>query len=103
MEAWQQRAGAFARAHGLNLDPGVRFLDFASEAGELSKELLKATAYGTQAPEKTAETAEELGDCLFSLLCLAEALEVDAGQALDTVLDKYERRFAQTGQTGSGQ
>ena len=43
---------------------------------------------------------EELGDCLFSLLCLSEALEVDAENAFNGVLEKYQQRFAETGQIG---
>ena len=55
--------------YGLSLDPQIRVLDVASEVGELAKEVLKATGYGTNPLEKHAALEEELGDCLFSLLC----------------------------------
>lgn len=102
MERLQEKAAAFARSRGLNLAPTVRFLDLASEVGELSKELLKASGYGAAEPKATPEMAGELGDCLFSLLCLAEGLGLDAQAALDGALEKYGRRAAATGQVGSG-
>jgi NTP pyrophosphatase (non-canonical NTP hydrolase) len=45
--------------------------------------------------------ADELGDALYSLLALAEACDVDAGEALEAALRKYERRFEQRGAAGS--
>ena len=49
----------------------------------------------------TPETEEELGDCLFSLLALCCALNVDAQQALERVLEKYEARLRKKGSAGS--
>ena len=43
-----------------------------------------------------------MGDCLFSLLALCCTLGVDAASALQGVLEKYERRLAETGDMGSG-
>ena len=45
---------------------------------------------------------EELGDCVFSLLCLSEALGINADRAFERVLEKYKSRMEQTGQIGSG-
>lgn len=102
MREEQRRAAAFARAHGMTMEPWVRFLDTESELGELSKEILKATDYGGRRSAPTPGMKEELGDCLFSLLCLAEALGLDGEAALESSLAKYEKRFAATGQMGSG-
>lgn len=102
MREEQQRAASFARSHGMTMDPWVRFLDIDSELGELSKEILKATDYGGKPAAPTEGMKEELGDCFFSLLCLAEALGLDAGRALDGALEKYEKRCAATGRMGSG-
>lgn len=44
---------------------------------------------------------DELGDALFALLALCEALDVEASAALDTALGKYERRLADRGDAGS--
>ncbi len=102
MREAQRRAAAFARDHRLNMDPQVRFLDLTSELGELSKELLKASCYGTEPFRPAPSVEDELGDCAFSLLCLADSLGLDAGKALDGALEKYKKRFAETGEAGSG-
>ena len=68
MREEQAVVAEFVRAHGLETDGWVRFLD--------------------------------LGDCMFSLLCLCGVLELDAKDALDGALAKYERRIAQYGEAG---
>jgi NTP pyrophosphatase (non-canonical NTP hydrolase) len=42
--------------------------------------------------EQTTALAEELGDALYTLLVLANSLEVDMSAALQAVLAKYEQR-----------
>ncbi len=100
MRETQQKVAAFARAYGLGTDPQARMLDLASEVGELAKEVLKATGYGTRPLAPTASLEEELGDCLFSLLCVSEALGLDGEKALDQALEKYKARFAEAGDIG---
>ncbi len=102
MREEQKLVAKFARAHALNMDPQVRFLDLNSELGELSKELLKASGYGKQSPLLTEEMKEELGDCIFSLLCLCDSLGLDGENALYAALEKYRKRFAEKGDVGSG-
>ena len=87
-------------AYGLGTDPQARMLDLSSEVGELAKEVLKATGYGTRPRAPTPSMEEELGDCLFSLLCLSESLGLEARPALEKVLPKYQRRFAESGEIG---
>ena len=100
MRETQQKVAAFARAYGLGTDPQARMLDLASEVGELAKEVLKSTAYGTRPFTPTASLEEELGDCVFSLLCVSEALGLDGEKALDQALEKYKARFAEAGDIG---
>lgn len=98
----QQRVAAFVDQHGLEAPPAFRLLDLLSELGEVAKDVNESTGYGTE-PETVAVSTDELGDTLFALLALAEALDVDAGEALDVALEKYERRL-ETGETpGSGE
>lgn len=78
MKHAQQTVSDFAWAHGLTLSAQGRFIDLVSEIGELGKELLKATGYETEPFSKRQEIAEEMGDCLFSMLCLCNHLELDA-------------------------
>ena len=91
----------FIKTHGLETTPEARYIDLVSEMGELGKEMLKATNYGKAPWQATPDTAMELGDCLFSLLALASALDVDANTALTAAIDKYQTRFVQKGHIGS--
>lgn len=43
-----------------------------------------------------------MGDCLFSILCLCSCLGLDAQDALELALQKYEERFVEKGHVGSG-
>ena len=58
--------------------------------------------YGIKEYEKTQNTKSEIGNCLFSLLALCLKLGVDAGEALDLVLNKYTERFEHKSDIGSG-
>lgn len=98
---WQQLTTHFAEKHNLIHDPGVTALDVMSELGEVAKTLLKASAYGTQPPQYGTDVAEELGDLLYSVCCLATAVGVDLDDALRQTLNKYEARWGATGQIGS--
>ena len=100
MDEQQQRVKDLMARYGLGTDPQVRMLDLSSEVGELAKEVLKATGYGTRPLAPTASLEEELGDCLFSLLCVSEALGLDGEKALDQALEKYKARFAEAGDIG---
>ncbi|HIE39196.1 MAG TPA: nucleotide pyrophosphohydrolase [Anaerolineales bacterium] len=99
---WQRRVAAFARSHGLLHDPATHALDLASEVGEVAKGVLEATDYGRRPFRPEPGLAAEMGDALYSLLTLAEACGVDADQALEAALAKYEHRLAQRGDAGSG-
>lgn len=79
MDEQQQRVKDWMARYGLGTDPQARMLDLSSEVGELAKEVLKSTAYGTRPFTPTASLEEELGDCLFSLLCLSQCLGLGGG------------------------
>lgn len=100
MDEQQQRVKDWMARYGLGTDPQTRMLDLSSEVGELAKEVLKATGYGTRPLAPTASLEEELGDCVFSLLCVSEALGLDGEKALDQALEKYRARFAEAGDIG---
>ena len=98
----QERVAAFLDDHDLSAPPAYRLLDLASELGEVAKELNESTAYGSD-PENAAVAEDELGDTLFALLALCTELEVDAGEALDTALEKYESRLDDAETPASGE
>ena len=97
----QSAVKAFIDHYDLSCSAQSRYIDLTSEVGELGKELLKASGYGKHALQPTAAAAEEAGDCLFSLLALMNELGIDAQQALQNALFKYERRICKKGTAGS--
>jgi NTP pyrophosphatase (non-canonical NTP hydrolase) len=103
MQQAQRKAAELMGECGLTASTQVRCLDLISEVGELAKEVLKATDYGNiQEPVHNTRLEEELGDCVFSLLALAEAMGLDAEAALESALGKYRSRWLQQGEIGSG-
>jgi NTP pyrophosphatase (non-canonical NTP hydrolase) len=87
---------------GLGVDPASRALDLSSEVGELCKEILNSTQYGTRDFQITPNLEMELGDAFFSLLTLASSVNVDLDEALEKVVTKMRDRLERTGQLGSG-
>ena len=82
----------------------VRLADISSELGEVSKEVLKASDYGRDIPilKDTASFKEEYGDLLFAVLALGVENDVDPSEALEVVLNKYNKRLETKGHIGSG-
>ena len=98
---WQDRAAEFSQKRNFPHSPTVYVLDVLSELGEVAKEILLATNYGSQDAAMRPELSEELGDLLFSVCQLATAAEVDLEEAFTAVLHKYETRWQEKGHTGS--
>ncbi|WP_135853500.1 MazG nucleotide pyrophosphohydrolase domain-containing protein [Halorussus salinus] len=98
----QQNVAEFLAEHDMDADPAYRILDLASEVGELAKDANDSTDYGAN-PERLDVNPDELGDALFALLSVAESLDVDAEEALNEALVKYEARIEETGDPGSGE
>lgn len=101
MKRQQERISEFLREHELNMPVQERLLDLNSELGEVSKEVLKGTKYGTRAFQLTDAWQEELGDLLYCVLALAAETGIDADLALDGALSKYERRLVAHDNPGS--
>ena len=101
MNNWQQQAAELAEKYDLKHSPEVHALDLLSELGEVAKELLLATNYGTKSAEFSADLSGELGDLLYSVCMLAVSAEIDLDNAFAETLQKYHKRFAQKGHTGS--
>lgn len=97
----QQLVADFLDKHDLRTSPIFRVLDLASEAGELAKDVNESSGYGSD-PEAGTVTPGELGDALFCVLALADEAGIDAGDALDRALSKYEDRLTERDAPGSG-
>lgn len=103
MPMLQRTLADFVEEHGIEAPVQARLLDLSSEVGELSKEYLKSTEYGREPfDESSGGWQNELGDVLFSLVCLANSTGVDMETALQRALDKYEDRLRHRGGAGSG-
>lgn len=63
--------------------------------GFRSYRVTESTGYGAS-PGEVDVAADELGDALFALLAFAERVDVDAGTALETALEKYDRRLEES-------
>ena len=102
MKEMQEKVKELTLKYNLGGDVDVKFIDLTSEVGELGKEILKGNDYGTKKFEKTDNISSELGDVLFSLICVANELNIEMDEALRIVLDKYEKRFEEKSNIGSG-
>lgn len=98
----QRQVARFIDRHAIDAPPAYRLLDLCSELGEVAKEVNESTGYGDR-PADVEVAEDELGDALFALLALAEAVDVDAGEALDTALAKYESRLETAEDPSSGE
>jgi NTP pyrophosphatase (non-canonical NTP hydrolase) len=101
----QRQVAEFVERHGLDAAVPYRLLDLVSEVGELSKELLKSVDYGKSEPRLSGQRdtwEEELGDVLFSLICVANSTGVDLEQALRKAMAKYRERIRSERDAGSG-
>jgi NTP pyrophosphatase (non-canonical NTP hydrolase) len=99
MQDLQKLVADFNKKHGFDVSLSARLLDLCSETGEVAKLGFKSE---TTTPPDTAKWNEELGDALFSLLCLFNHHQLDASEALKTVLAKYESRIQSKGSAESG-
>ncbi len=83
------------------LDINIRMHDIVSEAGELAKEVIKGQDYGSKPFEKTDNFEGEIGDCLYSIISLANENGIDAEIALVKAIQKYKDRIEKKGHSGS--
>lgn len=97
----QEKARKFILDNSLQSEASLWIHDLQSELGEVSKEVLKASDYGDKEPEFGEEMKSEVGDLYFSLLGLANALDIDLSEALERAMEKYEERMEETGSAGS--
>ena len=102
MKDLQAKVRAFVAKHNLVHANEISVLDLVSEVGEVAKEILKGINYGKKPFKKTEETKEEIGDLFYSLITLANTLEIDLEEALNLVLNKYEERMKNSKSAGSG-
>lgn len=80
----------------------ARILDTQSELGELAKEYLKNSKYGTENFVLTKDFEMEYGDVLYCFLSLANEIDINADECLDMAIQKYQKRIKNSQTMGSG-
>ena len=98
VKKFNEKAGNFAEPMPVN----ARIFDIQSEMGELCKEHLKSTNYGSENFKLTEDFKMEYGDTLYSMLSLANELDINANDCLKMALKKYEARINKKSSMGSG-
>lgn len=93
----QKKIREFSKEHHLDSNPEYKILDTVSELGEVAKEMLKMTDYGKKDREFRNEVKSELGDLLYSVITIANSLDVDLEEAVESALKKYEERLKKGG------
>ena len=101
MKDIQEKVNGMINKFDLENSVETRFIDLVSEVGELGKEILKGNNYGRKNFSMTNNIESELGDVLFSLVCIANGLNIDLESTLDGVITKYNLRFSKNGNIGS--
>lgn len=96
----QQKVKAFVNKNNLDSPTEFRVLDLVSETGEVAKEILKMTNYGNSKLVISDNIKSELGDVLYSLMVVANKLDIKLDEALELVLEKYSKRLKK-GSAGS--
>ncbi|AOV94405.1 nucleotide pyrophosphohydrolase [Nanohaloarchaea archaeon SG9] len=101
MKRHQDQVAEFMEEHELGGTTAFRVLDLVSEVGEVAKDATKTAEYGEREEELEVKK-DEIGDVLFSLFAVADDLDIDAEEAFNEALEKYEKRIDEGGDPGSG-
>ncbi len=73
--------------------PTTMTLRLMEEVGELSREINHKFGEKTKKlTEEEKEISYELADILYIVICIANSLDIDLEDALDKVIEKYEKR-----------
>ena len=93
MKRIQEKVKIFCEKNKLSSSLEHRVLDMISELGEFSKEILKANNYGEETIVLNNKLKMELGDVFFSLITIANSIDIDLDKSLNKVLKKYQKRL----------
>lgn len=96
----QQQVAEFVDEHDIETRTEFRLLDLVEEIGEIAEDAVETAEYGGS-PNEIDVSSNELGDALFIILQIANSAEIDASEALNDSLNKYEQRIAETGDPSS--
>jgi len=74
--------------------PLAMFASLVEEVGELGREINSLEGYKRKRSVTSSSLESELGDVIFSLICVANHFKVDLEDAFLKSLDKYSKRDA---------
>jgi len=72
--------------------PLAMFTSLVEEIGELGREINNIERYKIKREESASKIEEEVGDTLFSLICIANYFKINMEEALLKTLEKYSKR-----------
>jgi NTP pyrophosphatase (non-canonical NTP hydrolase) len=94
LPAIQAFLDAWIKERGNYWSPLSQFARLAEEVGELGRELnFRFGDKPRTSKDATGSLPDELGDVLFIVVLLANALGIDLASTLSATLKKYERRL----------
>jgi NTP pyrophosphatase (non-canonical NTP hydrolase) len=96
VEVRRQYAKLEQKRHGRPWSNEEVALGFVGDVGDLVK-LVMAESGVRDIPDARQKLAHELADCLWSVLVLAEAYDVDLERAFVRTMDELEQHIAKAG------
>ena len=100
MKEQQNEVQEFVEKNNLQTEPAFRIMDLVAELGEVVADATKSSHYGKHKGELKVKE-DEVGDVLFSLCALCNNLDIDAEEAFDQAMEKYEERIQDKGEPSS--
>lgn len=96
LEKIQNKVDEWIGNHGGYWSPLSMLASVMEEVGEISRELNHLEGFKPKKPtEKIEDLGHELGDLLFSVICLANYYKINLSEEIELVLKKYTLRDAQ--------
>lgn len=88
--------------HKIKMNVASRVMNIISEMGELSKEILKSTKYGTKEFSSFDDFKMEMGDVIYAILSLCDEVGINAEECLDISIEKMKGRLIKNNNLASG-
>jgi len=91
----QNKVDKWIKGHGGYWSPLSMLASVMEEVGEISRELNHIEGFKPKKPtEKEDGLGQEIGDLLFSVICLANYYKINLSEEIELVLQKYTKRDA---------
>jgi len=89
----QNNVNDWIKNHGGYWPPLSMLASVMEEVGEISREINHLEGFKPKKPTETeGNLGQEIGDLLFSVICLANYYKINLGEEIKLVLQKYTKR-----------